>query len=217
MSIESDDILAAQLHDLKNSLALLVMNLDGIPRSGTPEHDGPLDAVRLLSGQIGDRLHQTLLLYRLDNQALPVNIDAHSPLDLLEELAASARSLAAGRFDVEMTVDKNVPAIWFFDRNLVEMGMFNAIHNSLAYARQRIRIWASLDDGFLTLNVKDDSAGYPQHILDCTIEGKACHSQGTGLGLRFASQIAQAHENHGRRGSLQLYNQGGACFSMRLP
>lgn len=217
MSIESDDILAVQLHDLKNSLALLSMNLDGIPRSGTPEHDGPLDAVRLLSGQISDRLHQTLMLYRIDNQAMPVNVDAHSPQDLLEELAATARSLAVGRFEVDMRVDDDVPALWFFDRNLVEMGMLNAIHNSLNYAREHIRIWASVEDGYLLLTVKDDSVGYPQHILDCTIEGQACHSQGTGLGLRFASQIAQAHENHGRHGSLRLYNQDGACFSMCLP
>jgi K+-sensing histidine kinase KdpD len=110
-----------------------------------------------------------------------------------------------------------VPALWFFDRDLVEMALINAIHNSLAYARSALRIEANMMEGYLALSVHDDSAGYPEHILGSTAMNASYRSSGTGLGLQFSSLIAQSHDNQGRLGELRLHNDQGAVFCLLLP
>jgi len=99
----------------------------------------------------------------------------------------------------------------------VELAMLNAIHNALAYARSGIRIEADMQDGFLAFTVRDDSEGYPQQVLASAGESVASGGKGSGLGLRFARLIAELHENQGRNGTLRLYNDAGAVFSLLLP
>lgn len=148
---------------------------------------------------------------------MAASIDAYSPHDLIREIVAQARSLSRGHFEIESDIDAEVPAIWFFDRDLIEMALINAIHNSLMYARSRIRIEAHQVEGCLELVVRDDSAGYPDHVLASVEAGTSYRSVGTGLGLQFARLIAQSHENQGRTGSLRLYNDQGAVFSLLIP
>lgn len=217
MAFDTTDMHAALMHELKNNLGLLTMTLDSMPLLGNVEHDGKLDDARLICQRSVERLQQALLVYKADRQALHPVIDAYSPLDLLCELGDSTRSLARDRLTVETLVGEQVPALWFFDRNLVEMAVLNAIHNALAYAHSRIRIEADMLEGCLTISVRDDSNGYPAHILAGLEDNAAPVDKGTGLGLRFSRLIAELHENQGRRGRLQLHNDSGAVFSLLLP
>ena len=160
---------------------------------------------------------QALFLYKSEHGGITLNaVDAYSPHDLVAEIAVQARSLNKS-LKVITTVDPEVPTIWFLDRNLLEMALINAIHNSVSYARQRIEIRVGRRDGMLAIAVKDDSEGYPPHIIESVAEGKPLQSNGTGLGLRFARLIAQAHNNEGRTGELRLYNDNGAVFEISLP
>lgn len=217
MDMEGKDLYAALMHELKNNLGLLAMTIDGIPILGQPEHDRVVDEARLLCQRVVDRLQQALLVYKARNKALSPLVDAYSPRDLAHELRDTAASLARDRLCVEVRLAEDVPAIWFFDRGLVEMALINAIHNSLIYARNSIRVGMVLTDGMLEISVGDDSDGYPEHVLQAFAERRSYRSSGTGLGLQFAQLIAEAHENRGRRGELRLSNQDGALFSLRLP
>jgi len=219
MTFDTTDMHAALMHELKNNLSLLTMTLDGMPVLGIPEHDEKRDAARLICQRSVERLQQALLIYKAAGETLHVFIDAHSPLDMLRELGDSTSSLAGNRLTVDILIGDQVPDIWFFDWNLVQMAMLNAIHNALAYARSTIRIEADMQDGCLAFTVRDDSNGFPEQILACA--GKNAVSsgsaKGTGLGLRFARLIAELHENQGRIGSLRLYNDAGGVFSLLLP
>ena len=217
MKFDSTDMYAALMHELKNNLGLLTMTLDAIPLRGDKEHDGYLDNARLLCQRSIDRLQQALLIYKASNKELHPVVDAYPPQDMLRELRDTAHSLARERLVIDTLVGDQVPELWFFDRSLVEMAMINAIHNSLAHARSAIRIEADMVDGCLAFSVRDDSAGYPQSILDCGSGGMICSSSGTGLGLKFARLIAEAHENQGRFGELRLFNENGAVFQLLLP
>ncbi|MFZ3043233.1 MAG: ATP-binding protein [Thiobacillus sp.] len=128
-----------------------------------------------------------------------------------------AAVLARGRIRVEAVLAPDVPEIWFLDRDLVEMALVNAIHNSLAHARSALSIEASMTEGCLALTVHDDSAGYPQHILAGGAAKAAFQATGTGLGLQFSRLISQSHDNQGRRGELRLHNYQGAVFCLLLP
>ncbi|TCJ19787.1 sensor histidine kinase [Parasulfuritortus cantonensis] len=217
MTMTAQDLYAALMHELKNSLGLLAMTMDRIPHIDSEAHDRPLDESRLMCQQVVERLRQSLLLYKAANHSLPMSIDAYSPHEFLREVGDEARSLARGRVAVEVAVDAAVPPLWFFDRNLVDIAISNAIHNSLVYARSRIDIRADLTDGMLSLTVADDSAGFPAHILESLATGAPFSSGGTGLGLRLAEMIAEAHANKGRAGLLRLSNEPGATFRLLLP
>jgi signal transduction histidine kinase len=205
------------MHELKNNLGLLTMTLDAIPLRGDNEHDGRLDDARLLCQRSIERLQQALLIYKATNKELHPVVDAYSPLDMLRELRDAAHSLARERLVIDTLVGDRVPELWFFDRSLVEMAMINAIHNSLAHARSAIRIEADMVDGCLAFSVRDDSAGYPEHMLTNGSGETNYASSGTGLGLKFARLIAQAHENQGRFGEMRLFNENGAVFRFLLP
>lgn len=217
MSMDARDLYAALMHELKNNLGLLAMTLDRVPHAGTEPHDRPLDDARLLCQQVIERLRQALLLYKAADHGLAMEIDAYSPHEFLAECGDEAVSLVRGRLRVEVELADDVPAIWFFDRNLVDIALGNAIHNSLVYARSAIVIRADLMDGMLCFTVRDDSNGYPAHILEALANGEPFASGGTGLGLRLAQMIAEAHSNRGRIGELRLVNDPGAVFSLRLP
>ena len=217
MKFEGSDFYAALIHELKNNLGLLSMTIDSIPTQGDPTHDEPIDSARLQCQEVVDRLQQALLIYKASNQPIQPNIDAYSPHDLLHMIKERAVSLSRGRLQVQVDIALDTPEIWFFDRDLIEMALINAIHNSLSYARTGISIKAKLIEGCLALIVCDDSAGYPEHILASVETNRPYRASGTGLGLQFSRLIAQGHQNQGRTGELRLHNDAGAVFCLLLP
>lgn len=215
--MEQQDLYAALLHELKNNLVLLTLTMDTIPHTGQAEHDAPLDSARLMAQRVSERLMQALFLYKSERGGMILNaVDAYCPADLAEEIALQVRSLNKG-IEVRVAVDDSVPAIWFYDRNMLEMALINAVHNSINYAHALVEIGVTVRDGMLAFSVRDDSSGYPHHILAAVAEGRALQSNGTGLGLRFAKLIAEAHSNNGKVGQLRLYNDNGAVFEISVP
>lgn len=217
MKFNGTDLYAALIHELKNNLGLLSMTIDSIPMQNEPRHDSTVDEARLLCQGVVDRLQQALLIYKANNNQLHPAIDAYSPHDLVHEVTERTAALARGRLRVESVVAAEVPAIWFLDRDLIEMALINAIQNSLVYAHSTIRIEANMRDGRLALSVRDDSSGFPEHILTSVATNTPYRSTGTGLGLQFAKLIAQTHDNQGRLGELRLHNDQGAVFCLLLP
>jgi K+-sensing histidine kinase KdpD len=217
MKFDGTDFYAALIHELKNNLGLLAMTIERIPLQGEQEHDATVDEARLLCQGVVERLQQALLIYKAGNQQLQPAIDAYSPHDLVHEIKARAVALSRGHFSIEAALAPEVPAVWFLDRDLIEMALINAIQNSMAYARSSIRIEANMAEGCLALSVRDDSDGYPEHILSSVATNTPYRATGTGLGLQFARLIAQSHDNRGRLGELRLSNDQGAVFCLLLP
>ena len=217
MKFETPDFYAALIHELKNDLGLLSMTIDSIPVRGVAAHDEPVDSARLQCQQVVDRLQQTLLIYKASRQQFHPRIDAYSPHDLLDAIKARAETLSRGRFHVETVIDPDTPAIWFFDRDLIEMALVSAVQNSLTYARQSIWLEMKPQEEGLAFLVRDDSEGYPEHVLESVANNTPYRATGTGLGLQFSRLIAQSHENQGRTGALRLYNDPGAVFYLLLP
>ena len=216
-ALDTQDLYAALLHEMKNNLVLTTITMDRIPHVGNPDHDMPLDEARRLCQRVSERLMQALMIYKCDIGGMVLNaVDAYSTEDFVAEMAMRVRYMQ-NTLEVDTHIDPDVPAIWFFDRNMIELALMNAIHNSVTYARERIRIRARVVEGMLIIAVQDDSDGYPSHILEAVAANEPLASNGTGLGLRFANLIAKAHEKDGRRGRLALFNDGGAVFEMHLP
>ncbi|HET9114066.1 MAG TPA: HAMP domain-containing sensor histidine kinase [Burkholderiales bacterium] len=214
-TIDLKVLLASNIHEIKNLLLQLMLRLDTMDSASADVIDA-----RLLCRRVNDRMVRMLLLYELQTDTLQLNLIAHNPADFIDDFVRNATALAGGRFIIERRADA-MPDYWFFDRELVEMALLNAVHNALRYARQRIVIGAAGAGNSLMLSVDDDGTGYPQPVLEQKQEIRALKSNnGSGMGLFFARMIAEAHTNKDRRGALILHNKegdSGAVFTLQLP
>jgi len=214
--LDLNTLAAASIHEVKNLLGQLTLSLDSIAEVGCPGATEQISGARFACRRIVDRLCEMLTLYKLEGGHLAPNIDAHSPVDFLEDLMLEARTLTAGRFTIDVQPD-NAPPFWFFDRELAQSALMNALHNALGFARTRITLSAAQDGDYLVLRVSDDGQGFPQALLNDSFDAPRASQQGTGLGLYFANSVAKVHQNKGHVGKVALANDGGAVFSLFLP
>lgn len=152
-------LMASEFHELKNQLGHLTLVLGDVT-SEHPESAPLLAEPRLICQRIAERLVQVLTLYKSGVERLDLNIEAQSPSEFLDEIAAQAAGLAGERLKVSVHADA-APPFWFFDRYLVEMALLNAVHNALQYARGKIELSAEGRDDGLVFMVRDDSNGCP--------------------------------------------------------
>lgn len=222
--IDFTALFAAQIHDLKNLLFLLLNDLDQTiaQRTGADSDMQARLALLKYNGQlINDKLIQMLSLYRFNRGTYPVNLEYRPAAELIEDIAAEAAPLLAAR---AVTLTTEVPAelCWFYDRDLACGVINNAVHNALTCARTRIHLSAAEQAGTLAIRVEDDGSGFPPEILEDGGKAKGLdHSAGkTGLGLYFSSVCARLHRNKDKTGRIELANGGslgGAVFTLRLP
>lgn len=201
---------AAVVHDVKNRLVILgdeLAKLNRLPLS--PEAHRHAAAANEQSTLLTRKLVAFLTAQTVSGAAgFRPAIQEESPALFLEEMRAEALALLAGR--IELVVEMaDVPAYWFFDRNLVGLAMDSALHNALRFATSRIRLgcYAGLDH--LCFYVRDDGPG---------VQADACATS-TGLGRLLCDEIAKCHRNNGRQGRSTLRNhaEGGAVFELHLP
>lgn len=202
-----NDLYAAIVHDVKNQLAELSLQLG--TRSDAQKEMG-------IAMSAAHRLSEMLLLHRQDNNLLSVNADSVNPADFLGILAAEYRELFPG-LNIEVISDK-APAFAFFDDALVRLALGNALHNACRAAHTKVRLAAYEQDKMLVLEVADDGPGYPQNLLlDGGAKPSAVSGHGTGLGLYLARKIAELHHLESQHGRVVLSNAEGAVFRMFLP
>lgn len=214
-SMDMKTVLALNIHEVKNLMALLMLKLDAMNKENAEVGDA-----RLLCHRVNDCMEQMLLLFELQSERLVTSMEAHSPSDFIEEFVQNAVTLAGSRIKIEMNIE-SAPAYWFFDRALIEMAMLNAVHNALRYANKSIVIGASLHNDELLLSIEDDGKGFPQAVIENPSELSANQRyEELGLGLFFAETIAKAHRNKARQGKLLLHNKRhghGGVFTLHLP
>ena len=197
------DIAAITIHDVKNRLAQL---------AGRAEARGDKETMRIAL-EAATTLSALLAFYRAESGVLAVAIDAHSPADLLAELAVSSVLPAA----LSIATHDTAPAVGYYDEALVRMVLTNALQNAQRHARTRILLGAATNGDYLEFVVHDDGDGYPPAVLADTGASAPISREGTGLGLQLASRVAALHSHAGRSGEVRIANDQGALFRLRLP
>lgn len=223
--IDFATVLACSVHDMKNSLCMVIQSAELIQAEGSKLSHAAREELALLNyeaNRLNSNLLQLLSLYRLDRQQLPVQIDQHYLNELFEELLLKNQYYATQR-GIEVTVNAEDDLNWFFDRDLVLNILNDAIANALRYSHKRIIVSARIIDNMLQIEVADDGPGFPDFMLDnaATDMHKLDLRHGhTGLGIFFAKLIAHAHHNKNLRGGVGLQNGGelnGGNFRLSLP
>ena len=217
-----ETVLASTVHEMKNSLGLLMNQLDELGAELPAASAGRLSAIQYEASRINTSLMEMLALYKIDNQQLDVAYDEVVVIELIEDCVASFLPLAESR-RIAIDIDCDDQLMGFFDANLVGIAIANIVGNSIRYARARIRVSARPEAGGLLLRIEDDGDGYPEAMLDEVAafgHGVDIGSGSTGLGLFFAHTLAGVHRRGERSGEIRIANGGGlpgGCFEMRLP
>jgi signal transduction histidine kinase len=218
-------VLASSVHDMKNSLGMLLNTLAGMRETSPPQDAAQTRTYAILeyeAARINSELIQLLSLYRMQHEHLLVQIDEHHVIDILEEQLARNDMVFQTR-GIRLIVDCDEDLSWYFDGELVGGVINNILVNCARYCRNSLRISAFLQDNKLCISIADDGQGYPASMLSAPHEvnaGVSFSSGSTNLGLLFAYRVADLHRSKGDHGYIQLANQGplgGGVFNLWLP
>lgn len=222
-TIDFSMVIASAVHDMKNSLGMLLHSLDEL-REDLPEDLVQSDRFNTLQYE-SERVHadlvQLLGLYRLEQKTLSPNIEEVFVPDFFNEQIARHQPLMNG---LSIQLEFISPDIaGYFDRDLLTGVLNNTINNAIRYTRSRIRLSAREDNQYLVLTVEDDGQGYPESMLEAPSQihkGISFATGSTSLGLFFAGSIAKMHQQNDRNGFICLKNGGelgGGIFEIWLP
>ncbi len=223
--IDFSVFLASMAHDMKNSLGMLLNEVDealiDCVDENCPSHKH-LSLMQYEATRVNYNLIQLLTLYKMEQDHFSTNVSLYSVADFLEENILQNKPLLDFK-EIEIVVECPDELNWFFDRDLIAGIVNNVLNNAFRYTRNRIKIRAAEKDGYWVLNIEDDGDGYPDEMLKADIQ--TCKSTSfktgsTGLGLYFASTVASMHKNKGREGFISITNDseyGGSCFTLTLP
>ncbi|MBF0345056.1 MAG: HAMP domain-containing histidine kinase [Nitrospirae bacterium] len=223
--IEFSSILASSVHEMKNSLSMLINYLDSVIEHFEKDRDSDVKLLSQLqynAKHVNNNLMQLLALYRLENSLYSLNIGYNSVAELVDELIIQNKTLMDYKgIALEIDIDNNM--YWFFDKDLLAGSLNSIINNSFKYTKDLIRISAYETDAYLNFCIEDNGVGYPPHMLQ---DGRRKESSisfktgNTGLGLYFSTMVARFHKNREREGYITLNNSsryGGGCFCISLP
>ena len=218
------DVLASTIHDIKNSLSMVMITLDDLMSDPANQFAHPDKVIQLQqeAKRANNDLIQLLMIYKHKNSRLAVNVAEHNVEEFFEDILVEHQPLLRAK-DIALKVECDPELFGFFDDELVRGVVGNTIDNAARYTKQQIHISAVEEDGYLVFRIEDDGVGYPQHMLETQSVQQMEDGFSTGnthLGLYFSLLVAETHKNKDRAGSIKLENNQslpGGCFSLRLP
>lgn len=227
MNVEFPEILGAAVHDAKESLGVLLSQLEDMARetAAGSAAQRQLNDVRYEIQRINGNLVKLLTLYKIDRSEYALELELHGVRGLLDEVVLNHRVLLDAR-GIALSVDCADGLHGYFDFNLLAGVLGNALNNAIRYTRNRLRLAARKQDGELSIYVEDNGRGFPPAMLaHPTLQAGGACERGfidghTGLGLHFTAVVVAMHANGGRRGRLTLDNDsalGGGRYGVHLP
>lgn len=214
--------LASAVHDMKNSMGILINFLETNLPELAPEAQKKAAPMLYEVKRVNDNLIQMLAIYKIGNRFYPFDLAENSIGDFVREIAEQNRTLLEYS-GIALEVDFDDKLTWYFDYELISGVICHALNNAMHYTEDKLRLSVKEECGELVIRVEDNGSGYPNSVLEAgnaVSKGVNFASGSTGLGLYFSSMVAKLHKNCGRTGSIFLENgglYGGSCFILRLP
>ena len=223
--LEFSTVLASSVHDMKNSLSMLLCTLDDITmQCGSKDcaSSNKFSQLQYEGQRVNNHLIQLLAIYKIENATYSAHIAEHSLEDFLEESAMQSEALLAPK-GIAIEYECTQGLMGFFDREMVAGVVNNVVNNAYRYSKDKIRLSAKHAAGFVEISIEDNGRGYPTNMLcehSDQLTGVNFKSGSTGLGLYFSSLVAKMHKNKDKRGYIACTNHGidgGGKFSIFLP
>ncbi len=214
-------ILAASIHDMKNSLGVLLSSLEDLrdEQQACGSSSANLDILQYQAERIHNDLVRLLGSYRLQQNMLSAHTEEHFVRDLLDDAIARYASVIDGQ---DINCQNNAQDIsGYFDHQLIASVLDNSVSNAVRYAKHQMCLNAAYCEGYLVISVHDDGPGFTESMLRQETGHSIDFGGGnTHLGLYFANAIAALHSAGERKGFIKLLNGGqfgGGVFEIWLP
>ena len=217
-------VLGSAIHDMKNSISMLLDGLEGISEncSGECQANTSVDKLRYEGKRLNNGLVQVLTLYRINNASYTLNLAENDVEEVLEECKMDNEDLLALK-GIEIELDYDEDLMCFFDRELISGVINSVLNNAYKYTKDKIRITAFEKDGYLAIAIEDNGPGYPDFMLQGATDRQreiSFKRDSTGLGIFFAHTIVNMHANRDKHGFVTIANDGidgGGRFVINLP
>lgn len=216
------DVIASIIHDMKNSLGIVINTIDELVAETDNRESDQLSMLQHESKRLNNNLIALLSLYKMEEGRLDANVEEVYVRDFLEEVALDNQTLAETKnVDLDYLCEEGL--VGYFDEWLMRGVINNLIGNALRYTTSKISIHAGIEDSYLVFRIEDDGQGFPQSMIDAQTSfnrNNALNESNTQLGIYFAAMVSQMHKNGDRSGYIELSNGHrlkGGCFSIRLP
>lgn len=224
----SDDfslILASSVHDMKNSVGMLLASLEEFIEDSSQysaDQQRQLGVLQYESSRISGELIQLLSIYRMQGDRLPLNLGKHYVVDMIAEQVARNDMLFHTQ-NITVDIDCDNDCYWYYDESLVAGVIHNVLINCARYTKSKIAITLGKKSEYLEIKISDDGGGFPKSMI--AEPEKFCQAVNfttgsTDLGLFFAHKVASLHRKNSLSGYISLENGGplgGGRFSLFLP
>ena len=209
-------------HELKTPLAILQAQLErSLQRAADAspeqrEYAEQLDEVQRLK----IILQKLFLLSLTDSGQLPINADAINLVELARTAASDVEILAPDR---SSSVDAPTELIAHGDAHLINQILENLISNAVKFGEKYgwINIKVAEQNGIAVITVANSGPPIPKPDQERIFErfyrvdpSRSRQTEGTGLGLSLAREIAKAH---GGKLILEQSDETQTCFALMLP
>ena len=214
---QREDLLRAVSHDLRNPLAIVVLQAHRLVRGAADERarhatSGILAAARRMDRMLRDLTDSA----RSEGGRLELDRTAVKLRPFVAQLLHAAEGvLDAGRVENEVPAD--LPAV-HADTDRLDRILSNLVGNALKYSPGRVRIRAERADGEVLISVEDSGPGIAPEDLPRIFEryyrGQRHEGEGLGLGLYIVRKLVEAH---GGRIGVESRPGQGSTFTVALP
>lgn len=211
-------VLASTVHDLKNSLGTLQNLISRVSKNNDPN----LLQLEFEVNRMNHSMMQLLALYRIDNNNFSLDIDEYSALEILEEVQAQ-QSPQFHMSQIKRAQECPDDLMAYCDFSHISNALSTILNNAQRYSHSQILLSAGQEGDYIYFAIEDDGEGYPETLLSMNTADPYqmdWASGNTGLGLYFASTIANLHQNKDKSGYIIIDNNsslGGARFKLFLP
>jgi len=220
-------IMAATVHDVKNSLGLIDSQLNDVIKRLHGSDPGSAQEIRLIQlecNRINNGMVHMLGFYKLDQGTFSPNFSDVMVADVVIDATSRYTEMLVS-LGVSLSIrfaEGDDECVWYLDANLIEGLLGNIVTNSIRYTKSQLIFDIGVIDGWLNIRMTDDGGGFPNAMLTLLDQPEqlSFQSGATGLGLYFCQEIAKLHTNEERKGFINLSNDeqtGGAIFNLWLP
>lgn len=184
-------------HEFRNPLTVIDRSAQMIqfktPDLAKAEVDR-LQHIREKATALGGLVNNFLVSESLDNKVL--SVESASIPSLLHNVLKLVGESDAKRLSISVSPDN---AQFPLDKNLMEMAVGNLVNNALRYSSPTspVILSATVDNGGLTIQVKDNGPGLSEEELDMLGQpyyrtNTSLGKKGSGLGLYFTRRVVDA-------------------------
>jgi len=196
------ELLQAVSHEFRTPLARIRFAIDLIGTAKTDEERRlRLETVDAATEELDQLVEELLSYVRMETTESPLELQPNALSEAVDTLMERQATLfPAIEFDVDQLKQNNI--VVRADASGLQRVLGNLVDNACRFAKHRVRIQATREEGCIAINIEDDGTGIPeadrsrvlQPFVRLDKQNERGDRRGVGLGLALVNRIVTSHD-----------------------